>query len=144
MICSARAMIVEARRMPSYETIWSITRWRSVFERATIRQSRSLEPVMVCASSTSGIAARCAATRSCPSRWLISRVTKLVTPNPIAAGEISGPKPEMTPRSTSLSSRACTVPRATPRRREHSSTPIRGSSASSSINRASRASSCTP
>ena len=42
---------------------------------------------MVCASSTSGMAARWAVTGSCPCRWLISRVTKLVTPNPIAAGD---------------------------------------------------------
>src|SRR4051812_38925551 len=44
----------------------------------------------------------------------------------------------MTPRSTSRSSRDCTVPRATPSRRDASSTPIRGSSVRSWSSRASR------
>src|SRR6187455_2789224 len=47
----------------------------------------------------------------------------------MAAASSSGPQPRMTPSRVSRSSRACTVPRATPRRREHSSTPMRGSAA---------------
>ena len=39
-----------------------MTRWRSALERATTRAHRSPAPVMVWASSTSGIAARWAAT----------------------------------------------------------------------------------
>ena len=58
-----------------------------------------------------------------------------------AAGATSGPKPLIAPRAISLSSRAWTVPRATASRRESSRTPIRGSSSSSTSNRASRVSS---
>ena len=36
-----------------------MTRCRSALERATIRQSMSPLPVIVCASSTSGMSARC-------------------------------------------------------------------------------------
>src|SRR6476469_2459966 len=46
----------------------------------------------------------------------------------------------MMPRSVSFVSRACTVPRATPRRRETSISPMRGSVAIRSIRRASRSS----
>ena len=46
----------------------------------------------------------------------------------------------MTPSRAIRSSRACTVPRATPSRREHSSTPIRGSAANTSRMRASSSS----
>jgi len=46
----------------------------------------------------------------------------------------------ITPRSCIRSSRACTVPRATRSRFEASSTPTRGSAASSSISAASSAS----
>src|SRR5689334_24186701 len=46
----------------------------------------------------------------------------------------------MTPVAASLSSRACTVPRATPSRRDASRTPTRGSSAKRSINLPSRSS----
>src|SRR5262245_46043720 len=42
---------------------------------------------------------------------------------------MSGPQPRTTPSRTSRSSRACTVPRATPSRRDASSTPTRGSAA---------------
>ena len=41
----------------------------------------------------------------------------------------------MTPSRTIRSSRACTVPRATPSRREHSSTPTRGSAVKTSTMR---------
>ena len=57
-ICSASAMIVDARTISSYDTTRSITRCRSALDRATIRHSRSPVPVMVCTSSTSGIVAR--------------------------------------------------------------------------------------
>ena len=88
---TASAMIVEARTIASYETIWSITCCRSALERATTRHSRSPEPVMVWASSSSGISARWTATRSWPRLCRISRVTKAVTVKPSAAGAISGP-----------------------------------------------------
>lgn len=94
---------------------------------------------MVCSSSTSGTRLRWRRTRS-PTPWVISRVTKAVTGKPMAAGSTSGPKPRITPRTRSFSSRACAVPRATPSRRLASSTPIRGSRANSSISRASNAS----
>src|SRR3954453_14596981 len=58
----------------------------------------------------------------------------------MAAGATSGPKPRTTPRATSLSSRACTVPRAACSRRAHSRIPSRGSAARSAISRASRSS----
>ena len=51
-----------------------------------------------------------------------------------------GAKDLMTPRSWSRSSRACTVPRATPRVREAPSTPTWGSSVNRAMSRASRAS----
>src|SRR6266568_4336588 len=38
-------MIVEARTIPSYATTWSMTRCRSALDRATMRHSRSPEPV---------------------------------------------------------------------------------------------------
>src|SRR3954468_2095908 len=98
---------------------------------------------MVCASSTSGMSARCTATAPCPYRWLISKVTKLITPKPMASGLTSGPKLLIAPRAISLSSRACTVPRATARRRDSSSTPMRGSAASIFTSRASSGSSWT-
>jgi hypothetical protein len=88
------------------------------------------------------MSARCSATAVWPYRWLISRVTKLVTPKPIAAGATSGPKPRIAPRAISLSSRAWTVPRATARRLDISSTPIRGSASSSASILASSPSSC--
>ena len=115
-----------------------MTRCRSALVRATTRQSMSLDPVIVCASSTSGIAASRPATGSCPPGWRISSVTKAVTPCPRATGSTSGPYPVITPRACSRSSRAWTVPRATPSRREASSTPTRGSAASSPMSRASR------
>src|SRR3712207_6779245 len=46
----------------------------------------------------------------------------------------------MTPRASSLARRACTVPRATPRRRAISSSPTRGCSRSAAISRASSSS----
>ena len=65
--------------MPSAETILSITRCRSAFERATTRQSMSPAPVIVCTSSTSGITASRSATGSCPPACRISIVTNAVT-----------------------------------------------------------------
>ena len=131
-------MTVEARSTPATSTIASMTRCRSALVRATTRQSMSLDPVIVCASSTSGIAASRPATGSCPPGWRISSVTKAVTPCPRATGSTSGPYPVITPRACSRSMRAWTVPRATPSRREASSTPTRGSAASSPMSRASR------
>src|ERR1022692_1730804 len=76
---------------------------------------------------------------------LIDLLTEPGAPMPIpagpsAAGWRSGPYPVRPPRACSRSSLACTVPRATPSRRDASSTPIRGSSLSSSTRRASRSS----
>jgi len=59
-------MTVEVRTTPSSPTIESITRCRSALLRATTLHSMSPAPVMVCASSTSAIAASRSATGSCP------------------------------------------------------------------------------
>ena len=95
-----------------------MTRWRSVLERATTRHHMSPGPVIVHASSSSGIVARCRPTASCPPRppgpCRISRVRNAVTGWSSAAGSSSGPQPETMPLDWSRSSRACTVPRATP------------------------------
>ncbi len=56
-----------------------MTRWRSALERATTRAHMSPAPVIVNASSTSGISARWAATVSWPAPWRISRVRNAVT-----------------------------------------------------------------
>ena len=53
----ASEISVAERTTPSVETIASSTRCRSALVRATTRQSMSPAPVMVCTSSTSGIAA---------------------------------------------------------------------------------------
>src|SRR5438128_950557 len=58
----------------------------------------------------------------------------------MADGSTSGPYPVTTPRDSSLASRACTVPRATPSRREISSSPTRGCSRRAAMRRASSAS----
>ena len=60
-----------SRRSPAAGRRWS---------RATTRHSMSPAPVMVCTSSTSGIAASRSATGSCPPAWRISSVTNAVTP----------------------------------------------------------------
>ena len=125
----ARVIIVADRSMPGKLTTVSSTRCRSEFDRATTRHHRSPGPVTVCASMTSGISARCSPTGSCPRAWLISRVTNAVTGKPMASGSSSGPHPRTTPARSIRSSRAWTVPRATRRRREASSTPILGSAA---------------
>jgi len=70
---------VEQRTTPSAETMASSTRCRSALVRATTRQSMSPAPVMVCTSSTSGIAVSCAATGSWPPAWRISSVMNAVT-----------------------------------------------------------------
>ena len=57
---------VAERTTPSVETIASSTRCRSALVRATTRQSMSPGPVMVCTSSTSGIALSRSATGSWP------------------------------------------------------------------------------
>ena len=77
---------------------------------------------------------------SWPAPCRISRVRNAVTGKPSASGESSGPQPVITPASASLSSRAWTVPRATPSRRDASSTPIRGSCVNRSISLPSSAS----
>ena len=75
----ANEMTVAERTTPSVETIASSTRCRSALVRATTRQSMSPAPVMVCTSSTSGIAASRSATGSWPPAWRISRVMNAVT-----------------------------------------------------------------
>ena len=70
---------------------WSMTRWRSALERATTRAHMSPTPVMVLASSTSAMSARCSATASWPAPWRISSVRNAVTGKPSASGERSGP-----------------------------------------------------
>src|SRR3954469_1480191 len=55
----------------------------------------------------------------------------------MACGSTSGPCPVITPRASSLASRAWTVPRATPSCRATSSSPIRGFARSVAIKRAS-------
>ncbi len=84
-------MTVEVRSTPGTSTMASITRCRSALVRATTRQSMSPAPVMVCASSTSAMAASWLATESWPPAWRISRVTNAMTPWSRAAGLISGP-----------------------------------------------------
>ena len=77
-----------------------MTRWRSVLERATTRHHMSPGPVIVHASSSSGIVARCRPTASCPpplGPCRISRVRKAVTGWSSAAGSSWGPQPETTP-----------------------------------------------
>ena len=96
----------------------------------------SAPPVIVCASSTSGIVRRCDATGSwppltpepTPAPCAISSVANADTGKPSAVGSTDGAQPVITPARSSRSSRACTVPRATPSRRDASSTPMRGSS----------------
>ena len=75
----ASAITVVERSMPSWRSTWSMTRCRSALERATTRAHMSPAPVMVNASSTSGIAARCSATVSWPAPCRISRVRNAVT-----------------------------------------------------------------
>src|SRR3954469_23555961 len=58
----------------------------------------------------------------------------------MADGSTSGPYPVTTPRRSSLERRACTVPRATPRRREISRRPTRGCSRRALMRRASSSS----
>ena len=62
-------------------------------ERATIRHSRSPGPVIVCASSTSGMSGEVRGDRVVPAPWRISSVTNAVTGKPSAAGSMSGPQP---------------------------------------------------
>src|SRR3954454_1116652 len=104
-----------------------MTSCRWPLSRATTRHRRSRAPVTLWASSTSGTSRR-STTASSRRPWTISRNTNASTGEPSSAGSRSGPNPVTTPRDWSLSRRAVTVPRATPSRRESSSTPIRGSS----------------
>src|SRR3954462_14697984 len=113
-----------------------MTSWRWPLSRATTRQSRSRAPVTLWASSTSGTSCR-SPTASSRRPWTISRKTNASPGKPSSGGAGSGPKPVTTPRAWSFSRRAVTVPRATPRRRESSSTPIRGSSRRAVMMRAS-------
>src|SRR3954451_1466475 len=113
-----------------------MTSWRWPLSRATTRHSRSRAPVTLWASSTSGTPRR-SITASSRRPWTISRKTNASTGYPSSAGSRSGPKPATTPRVCSFSRRAVTVPRATPRRRESSRTPMRGSSRRQGMMRAS-------
>jgi hypothetical protein len=87
----ASAITVEARTTPATPTMASITRCRSALVRATTRQSMSPAPVIVCTSSTSGMAASRSATGSWPPACRISSVTNAVTAWSSAAGSMSGP-----------------------------------------------------
>ena len=96
--------------MPASDSTASITRCRSVLDRATTRAHMSPAPVMVNASSTSGML------RQVPRDRLVAGAL------PDLQGQERGdrvaqrlrlelgPHPEITPPAASLSSRACTVP----------------------------------
>ena len=108
--------------------------------RATTRHSRSRSPVTPCASSTSGhLLEPVDGLVQAPLHDLQRRRTR-ARDSPSRAGSTSGPKPVITPRACSLSSRACTVPRATPSRRATSTSPIRGCARSISSSRESSSS----
>ena len=65
-ISVASTMTVDARATLGCVTTRSMTRCRSAFDRATRRTIMSAPPVMVWASSTSGMSRRCEATGSWP------------------------------------------------------------------------------
>ena len=75
----ARAITVDVRVTPGTASTASTTRWRSALERATTRHSMSPAPVIVCSSSSSGIAASRSSIRPWPLPWLISKVMNAVT-----------------------------------------------------------------
>src|SRR5207302_665769 len=74
---------------------------------------------------TSGIVSRYR-TASATSPCAICRDRNARIGKPIRSGRTVGPKSAITSRATSLSSRACTVPRATPSIRASSVRPMRG------------------
>ena len=118
-------------RSPGRSSTRSMTRCRSVLERATTRAHMSPAPVIVCASSTSGMAARCAPTGSWPPLGgVLADLQGQERRHRVAErlGERSGPQPVITPAlDAACRAGPARCPGPPPSRRDASSTPIRGS-----------------